>query len=369
VISVRAIVRIILTVVAVAAALGLLFLLRNVVIMVVIAAFLAVALGPAVDIFQRGRMPRGLAIVLVYVTILLLIVGIGLLIVPPVVDEVDAFAKSVPGYIEDLRASPTIAAYDNRYGVTESLGRQAETIPQRLGGAVSALQAVTVGVFSTLFQLVTILVVAFFFLLDGRRIVDFFFFQLGPEREPTARLAAARVYRAVGGYVTGAFSIALAAGLSTYLVLAILGVPFAVPLALLMTFLDLIPLIGASIAGALIAFVAVFQDFPTTLIVWGIFFLLYQQVENNVLQPFVYRRTVELSPLLVIIAVLCGGTLLGVLGALLAIPAAATVQILMQTYWPGVRRTAEEAEEDSGGRVEEELTSRPRKSEVRPEAG
>ena len=368
-ISVRSIVRIILTVVAVAAALGLLFLLRTVVIMVVIAAFLAVALGPAVDVFQRRRVPRGLAIVLVYVTILLLIVGVGLLIVPPVVDEVDAFAKSVPGYVDDLRRSPTIAAYDNRYGVTESLGRQAETIPQRLGGAVSALQAVTVGVFSTFFQLITILVIAFLFLLDGRRIVDFFFLQLGPEREPTARLAAVRVYRAVGGYVIGAFSIALAAGTSTYLVLAILGVPFAVPLAVLMAFLDLIPLIGASVAGALIAFVAVFQDFPTTLIVWSIFFLLYQQVENNVLQPFVYRRTVELSALLVIIAVLCGATLLGVLGALLAIPAAATVQILMQTYWPGTTHTTEEAEHESGGRPAEEPTPRPGKSEVRPEAG
>ena len=369
-ISVRAIVRIIVTVVAVAAALGLLFLLRDVVVMVVIAAFLAVALGPAVDVFQRRRVPRGLAIVLVYVTILLLIVGVGLLIVPPVVDEVDAFAKSVPGYLEDVRRSPTIAAYDNRYGVTESLSRQAETIPERLGGAVSALQAVTVGVFSTLFQLITILAVAFFLLLDGRRIVDFFFWQLGPEREPTARLAAHRVYRAVGGYVVGAFSIALAAGVSTYLVLTILGVPFAVPLAVLMTFLDLIPLIGASVAGALIAFVAVFQDFPTTLLVWSVFFLLYQQVENNILQPFVYRRTVELSALLVIIAVLCGATLLGVLGALLAIPAAATVQILIQTYWPGTTRVSEdEAQREVGAQPAEEPAPRGAKSEVRPEAG
>ena len=336
--SPRAIVRMVLTVVAVAAALGLLYLLRDVVALVLIATFVAVALGPAVDVVDHRRIPRGLAIVLVYAAILLVLVGVGLVIVPPVVDEVDAFVGDIPAQVDRLRASPTIARYDNRYGVTEALSRQAMGLPERLGQAVGALQSVTVGVFSTLFQLVTILVIAFFLLLDGQRLLNVFFHQLAPHREQEARAAAARVYRAVGGYVTGAFSIALAAGVSTYVVLELLGVPFAVPLAVLMALLDLIPLVGASIAGALIAFAITFQDFPYDLIVWAIFFLVYQQLENNVLQPFVYRRTVELSGLLVIIAVLCGGALLGVLGALLAIPVAATIQILLQTYGPASLR-------------------------------
>jgi len=336
--SPRAVVRVVLTVVAMAAALGLLYLLRNVLALILIATFVAVALGPAVDVIDHHRIPRGLAIILVYAAILLAFVGIGLLIVPPVVDEVDAFVGDIPGQVERLRSSPTIAEYDNRYGVTEALSRQAQGLPERLGQAVGALRSVTVGVFSTLFQLVTILVIAFFLLLDGQRLLDVFFRQLAPHREPEARAAAARVYRAVGGYVTGAFSIALAAGVSTYVVLSLLGVPFAVPLAVLMSLLDLIPLVGASIAGAVIAFAVAFQDFPFDLIVWAVFFVVYQQLENNVFQPFVYRRTVELSGLLVIVAVLCGGALLGALGALLAIPAAATVQILLQTYGPAALR-------------------------------
>ena len=155
---------------------------------------------------------------------------------------------------------------------------------------------------------------------------------MNPERERRARALAANVYRAVGGYVTGAFAIALIAGFSAYLVLSILGVPFAVPLAVLMAFFDLIPLVGATIAGIIIALVTSLENFPTALIVWCVFFLVYQKMENNILQPFVYKRTVALHPLVVIIAVLIGASLLGILGALLAIPAAATVQLLAKDY-------------------------------------
>jgi predicted PurR-regulated permease PerM len=113
----------------------------------------------------------------------------------------------------------------------------------------------------------------------------------------------------------------------------ILGIPFAVPLAVLVAFFDLIPLVGSTIAGAVIAIVASIVGFPGKLIAWVIFLVVYQQVENNVIQPVVYRRTVAIHPLLVIVAVLIGGSLLGILGALLAIPIAATVQILVKEWW------------------------------------
>ena len=329
----RAVAKIILVSVGVLAGLYFLFLIRQVIAGVVIAIFLAIALGPAVDFFHRRRVPRAFAILIVYVAIFLVVVGLGLLVVPPVVTEVDAFVRDVPGYVGDLRESETIREYDDEYGITEKLREQAETLPGRLADAAGALQSVTVGVFSALFQLVTILVMTFFLLLDGRRIMDFLFAQLGPERERRARAIAANVYRAVGGYVTGAFAIAAVAGVSAYLVLTILGVPFAVPLGVVMAFFVLIPLVGATIGGAIVAVVAAFDDFPTSLLVWVVFLFVYQQLENNVLQPLVYRRTVALHPLVVIIAVLIGASQLGVLGALLAIPAAATVQILVQDYW------------------------------------
>ncbi len=187
--------------------------------------------------------------------------------------------------------------------------------------------------FSAIFQLITVLLMAFFLLLDGRRAIAFFYREAGPEREERVSTIAGHVYRAVGGYVTGAFSIAFIAGVATYVMLLALGVPFAVPLSVLMAFFVLIPLVGATIGGVIIAVVAGVDNFPTGLIAWLVFLVVYQQIENNVLQPFVYRRTLALHPLLVIVAVLVGASLLGILGALLAIPAAATVQILVKDYY------------------------------------
>ena len=332
-ISGRSIAKVLFATMAALALLWFLYLVRSVVALVLISIFLAVALGPGVDFFQRRHLPRAASILVVYGLIFLALFGIGLLIVPPVVEETTQLVQNVPEYIDGARRNELIRDYDDRYGITARLQEQAANLPQRLGSAVATLQSVTVGVFSTLFQLVTVLVITLFLLLDGKSIAGFLFHQLEPEHERRARAIAANIYKAVGGYVTGAFALALVAGTVTFVVLSVLGVPFAVPLAVLMAFLDLIPLVGAPVAGVVIASIAAFQDFPTTLIVWGVFFVIYQQLENNVLQPFVYKRTVSLAPLLVIIAVLIGATLLGVLGALLAIPVAAALQILVKDFW------------------------------------
>ncbi len=329
----RSIAKTILVAAGVIAALYFLYVIRQVIGLTFIAIFLAVALGPAVDFFHRVRVPRAAAILSVFLLIFAGVFLIGLLVVPPVVDEVDEFVTDVPRYIDQIRDSPTLRRYDDRYGITEQLATQAETLPRRLGDAAGALQNVTVGVFSAIFQLVTVLVMTFFLLLDGKRAVAFFYREVGPEREQRLRTIADHVYGAVGGYVTGAFSIAFIAGVSSYVMLLALGVPFAVPLAVLMAFFVLIPLVGATIGGAVVAVVAGVDNFPTGLIAWVVFLVVYQQIENNVLQPFVYRRTLALHPLLVIVAVLVGASLLGILGALLAIPAAATVQILVKDYY------------------------------------
>jgi predicted PurR-regulated permease PerM len=333
----RQIAKTVLVVVGVLVGLYLLWQLRQVIGMLFIATFVAVALGPAVDIYDRV-MPRWMAILGVYMTIGLAVVGVGLLIVPPVVDEVNQFANDVPSYVDDLKENDRIAEYNEEYEIVDKLEAEAEKLPNRLGDAVGALQSVTVGVFAAIFQLVTVLVLAFFLLLDGRRMMEWFFTQLSPDREKRARNVAGAVYKAVGGYVAGNFTISLIAGTTTWLVLTILGVDFAVPLAVLMAFLDLIPLVGATIGGILIGIVCAIVDFPTSLIVWAAFFVVYQQVENNVLQPFIYKRTVSLHPLLVLVAVLVGGSQLGVLGALLAIPVAAALQIIVRDWWHFRRR-------------------------------
>src|SRR4051795_9425701 len=330
--STRTVARITLTVAGVLLLLYLIYIVRSVLTLVFIAGFLSLALGPAVDFFQRRGMPRSLAIISTYLTIFMAIVGVGLLIVPPVVNGVDDLSRDIPGYVRDLRKSDQFRKYDNRYHISKKLNQQAKKLPSKLGDAAGALQSVTVGVFSALVQLVTVLTMAFFFLKDGERIVGFGLRALG-RHEPRFRAVSTDIYRSVSGYVAGNLIISIIAGTIAWISLTLLDVPFAVPLAVLVAFLDLIPLIGATIGAVVVGVVTAFHDFPTATIIWAVISLAYQQIENNVLQPVVYRRTVDVPPLLVIVSILIGAALLGVLGALVAIPVAATIQILAKDLW------------------------------------
>ena len=329
----RTVARVILVAVAIVGVLYFLYLIRTVLGMLFIAVFLAVALGPIVEIFVRRKIKRGLAILLTYLLLLATVFGLGLLVVPPIVTGVNNFVGNVPHYVDDLRKSKTFRKYDDKYKITKKLNEQAKQLPTHLSDAVSGLRSVTVGVFGVIIQLVTILVMAFFLLLDGKRILRFALEQLGPEHGERFWRISQDVYQAVGGFVAGNVFISVIAGLGAYIVMMLLDIPFAVPLAVLVAFFDLIPLVGSTIAGAVVAVVAAVVGFPTKLIIWVVYLVLYQQFENNVIQPVVYRRTVAIHPLVVIVAVLIGGSLLGVLGALLAIPIAATVQILVREWW------------------------------------
>lgn len=329
----RQITRVFFTVAALAIFLYVLYIVRSVVILVFVAGFLAVALGPAVDLLQRTGLRRSFAILAVYLAIAAAIFGVGLLVVPPVVDQVNGLSKDIPGWVQDLRKSKTFRKYDDKYHISKKLNAQAAKLPSKLGSAASTLQDVTVGVFGALVKLVTVLTMTFFLLLDGGRLVGWLLRIRGPTEEERLRRVFGDIYSSTAGYVAGNLMISVIAGIVTYVTLTILNVPFAAPLSVLMAFLDLIPLVGATIGGLVIGIVTAFHDFPTATIVWVVVLLVYQQVENNVLQPVVYRRTVDVSPLLTIISILIGSTLLGVLGALVAIPVAAGLQIAIRELW------------------------------------
>jgi predicted PurR-regulated permease PerM len=343
----RQIARVFFTIASLAIFLYLLYVVRSVVELVFVAGFLAVALGPPVDFLARHRVRRSAAILIVYLGIAASIVGVGLLIVPPVVDQVNGLSKDIPGYVKDLRKSKTFRKYDDKYDLSKKLNQQAAKLPSKLGSAASTLQDVTVGVFGALVKLVTVLTMAFFLLLDGGRILRWVLRLRGPTQEERLRELFEDIYRSTAGYVAGNLLISLIAGITTYVTLALLNVPFAAPLAVLMAFLDLIPLVGATIGGVVIGIVTAFNDFPTATIVWVVVLIVYQQAENNLLQPLIYRRTVDVSPLLVIIAILIGSTLLGVLGALVAIPVAAALQTVLKDVWE--RRTPVTIVETAGG--------------------
>jgi predicted PurR-regulated permease PerM len=323
------------TVLTVAGIVGLIYvcwLLRDVLLLAILAVFLAVALSAPVNFLQdRARMPRALAIIVVYALLAGGLVLIGLLILPPLIREFTAFLHAVPGYVRQLQDSGLIERWDDEYGVVAQVESQAKHLPSIVGGALSELETVTVTAIERIVELIAILAIAFLLLLDAPRLLGFIYREVAPD-EDKARRIARETSSAVGGYVAGVFAVAALAGVVSFLVMTVLGIPYAVPLAVQMAFFAILPLVGSTIGAFFIAIVAAFEG-PEIVLIWVVFWILYQQTETHVLGPLVYRKAVDMSPALVILSVMAGATLLGVLGALLAIPAAATIQILIREWW------------------------------------
>jgi predicted PurR-regulated permease PerM len=331
----KSVVRIVLIVVAVAIALYLLFLLRRPIGWLLIAIFLAVALSAPVNAVAR-RMSRGLAIAVVYLGLLAVPIALMALIVPPLITEANKFAENVPEYADDVSRfvedNKRLRQINEDYDITGQIEKEAAKLPGRLGGAAGTLRDVGLGIVNSLFALITILVLAAFMLGSGRGWTDAVIAARPPEERQRLRRSLDNMAGAVGAYVAGALAIAVIAGVATYIVLLVLGVPFRAPLAVIAGLFSLIPLVGATIAAVLIGVVTLFENFPTATIVWTIWAIAYQQLENHVIQPQIQKRTVHVHPFITIVAVLFGSTLLGVIGALVAIPVAASVQILLREY-------------------------------------
>ena len=334
--SVKSVVRIVLIVVAVAICLYLVYLVRKPLSWLLIAVFLAVALSGPVNALSQ-HMKRGLAITIVYLGLLLVPIGLMALMVPPLITEANNFAQNVPDYARDVTKfvedNERLRDLNSDYDITSKLQDEAEKLPNRLGGAAKTLRDVGFGIVNSAFALITILVLTAFLLSNGRAWTDRMLELRRPEQAARLRRSLDSMGQAVGGYVAGALFIAVIAGMATYIMLTILGVPFRAPLAVIAGLFSLIPLVGATIAAVLIGLVTLFEDFPTDTIVWAVWAIVYQQFENHVIQPQVQKRTVHVHPFLTIVAVLFGATLLGIMGALIAIPIAASIQILLREYW------------------------------------
>lgn len=326
----RAILTVIGVVLAAAIVLQVLWVTRSVLIWVLIALFLAMALNPAVEFLVRRGTRRGLAVAIVFVGAILVIVGIAATFVPVLIREVNDLADAVPGYINDLTSGRgRLGFLEREYQIVE---RAREAIKKSGVGGVLGLSntalTVTKSVLSAVIAVVTIAFLTLFMLLEGPAWVERIYSLISERSQPRWRKVGGDIYRTVGGYVTGNLAISLVAAVASTTVLLVLGVPYAVALGLIVGLLDLIPLAGATIAAVVVSAVG-FLHSTTAGIVLVIFFLLYQQLENHVLQPLVYGRTVQLSPLIVLVAVLMGAELAGVIGALGAIPVAGAIQVLV----------------------------------------
>jgi predicted PurR-regulated permease PerM len=334
--TLRAILRTVLVVLCVVFALYLVYQLRKPISWLVIATFLAIALSGPVNLLSR-RMPRGLAILVAYLALILVPIGIAALIIPPLVRELTDLANNVPQYVHDAQSwfnhNPTLKKLDDQYHIGARLQEKARELPQHLSDAASTLSDVGSTIVGSLFEALNIFVLSIFMVAGGRRWIERGITLARPEHAPRIRRAVDRIATAVGNYVGGALFQATIAGITTFVVLTILGVPFAAPLSAIVFVFDLIPLVGATIAAVLVGLVTVFNDFPLDTIIWVIWAIAYQQIENNVIQPQIQRRAVEIHPFAVLVSVLFGATLFGIVGALLAIPFAASLQIAARAWW------------------------------------
>lgn len=336
----RAVLSVIGVILGVAIVLQVLWVTRDIVIWVLIALFLAMALNPAVEALVRRGLRRTPAVGIVFALALGAIAALSATLIPTLVSEVNDFADAVPGYVDDLtRGEGPLGFLERDYQIVERIRDAIETsgVSGVLGLSSTAL-SVTASVVNAVVAVLTITFLTLFMLLEGPTWVERMYSLIPEHAQPRWRKVGGDVYRTVGGYVTGNLAISLVAGVTSTAVLLILGVQYAVALGLLVAILDLIPLAGATIAAILVSTVG-FLDSTRTGLILLIFFLAYQQFENHVLQPLVYGRTVRLSPLVVLVAVLMGAELAGVVGALGAIPIAGTIQVVLRD-WLEFRRGA-----------------------------
>jgi predicted PurR-regulated permease PerM len=342
-----------LTTAVVLGALLLLWQVRTFIGWFVIALFLAAVLNPAVNWLQRRHrlIKRPLAIALSYLGLLVALLFIAGIFLPLLIDQINGLTKFVAaaanapeGPTEYIRG---VAKQAGLGGLFENVRVQLKDLRDELGVLVrnifSSSGAIAVSAAGFVAALATVLTLTFFLLVGSERYVNAGVGLFPEAHQPLVRRILSQSAGAISGYIGGNLAISVICGVTTFIVLVILGMPYAAPLALLVAVLDLIPLVGATLGGALLVIVGLFVE-PWKAVVLLIFVLVYQQVESNVLQPLVYSKAVQLNGLVILIALLVGGQLLGIPGALLAIPVAEIIRIVV-TELLDYRRTRQETNE------------------------
>ncbi|MFV8165943.1 AI-2E family transporter [Mycobacterium sp. 134] len=315
----------------------LLITARGVLVLFVIAAFLAVGLEPAVSWLVRHRIPRWAAVTLVFLVAFGMLAGFLAAAIPPMVAQGSALVHNSPAYLHHLQQRyPAIDQLDSRFHLQDKL-REAlggGNVPNIVGGIVGAGEFV----FSAVSGAMIVLVLTAYFLANFARIRASLYRLAPNSRRPRTILIGDEILAKVGGYVLGNILISVITAVLTFIWLIAFGVPYPLLLAVLVAVLDLIPIVGSTIAGIVVALVALTVSVPVSLAT-VVFFIALRLVEDYLLVPRIIGRTVQVPPLVTVVAVLLGGALLGIVGALLAIPIAAAILLLArETLFPQLDR-------------------------------
>lgn len=298
----------------------------------VVAFFLTLALNPIVDRLVSKGVRRSGAVALVFLGMLVVFVLIGFLVIPPVVDQGGQLAQAAPSYVQDVLNSRWVRELDKNYDVIDKIQSEltAKLSDQQflegvLGGILGAGRAVLNGAF----QVLTILVLTLYFLASLPRVKQAAYAVVPSTRRPRVVSLSEEIMRRVGSYAIGQVSIATFNALLSWVMMSLVGIPYAAVLAVSVGLLGLVPMVGATLGAVLVCLVAFFDE-PQKAVIAGIYYLVYQQVENYLVAPRIMQRTVSVPGPVTVVAALAGGAVLGVLGALLAIPVAAGLLLLYE---------------------------------------
>lgn len=327
--------RAVVVIAATLAILAVLWQLRGPIIWVLIAGMLATALSRPIDRLSQ-HIPRTLAIFLTYIALVLIPVGLLLLAIPPLVAEAANLIRSLPRLIQDLndalQSNTQVAKLLADFDPLDALKEQASTIPSRLSDVASIIGSIGLGALNSIVAALTIVILSIFFVSSGgrsiRRTIDLY----GGEQTPLFHRIAERTSRAIAAYFAGTLLIAFVAGITSYAMMAIIGIPYATALAVLCGLASLIPMFGATIAAIFVGIIAALTGSWTDVAIWTVWAFCYQQAENNLVQPQIQKRTVKVPPVATVIGVLFGSSLLGVLGAVIAIPAIAAAIAIAEEW-------------------------------------
>jgi predicted PurR-regulated permease PerM len=302
---------------------------RRILMWILVAAFFGVVLNPPVRFLVERGVKRGLAVAIVMLTLFAVGGGLTYAFVRPIVQESVSFAENLPQNVDRIRHAPGVRQILHRFNIENRVEQVSKDLPRRLIGLSGPILSAFKSAAEVTVALITIVVLTVFLLLYGPGFAAIGLGLLGnPRRQERIERVGAESVRSVSGWVAGNVITSVIAAVASMVAFLILGLPYGVLLGLWVGVADLIPLIGATL-GALPAVIVAFLHSTTAGIVVLVFFLVYQQFENHVLQPAVYGRTIKLNPFVVLVAVLIGVELAGFLGALLALPIAGTVQIVI----------------------------------------
>jgi len=306
--------------------------LTQVITLLIVAFFMTLALNPLVEALNRRGLRRPISVTIVFVGLVAVFTALGFVVVPPVAQQGGLLAENAPKYLDNLLANQLVQNFDSHYHVLDKLRVELEKLVTDgsfmsgfFGGVLGAGKALASGFFAFL----TVLVLTLYFLASLPRVKVAAYAMVPSSRRSRFISLSEEIMRRVGSYAIGQVAVATMNAICSWIMMSIVGIRYAAVLAVVVGFLGLIPMVGASLGAAVVCLVAVFDD-PTKALIALVYYVAYQQLENYVVAPKIMQRTVSVPGAITVVAALAGATLLGILGALLAIPVAAGLLLIYE---------------------------------------